>query len=1225
MGLWTVGGSGVDVHDNAYNNLGDGGAEGQSHINLGGDNGGSISQVISGLIPGNSYRLDFNYALHNLAGGQATAWLWIAGLNASFTATIDGSVAWTSASYNFTATSSSETLIFTGISSNGVAGAGVLLNAFRSRKPRSGVVTALPETPRNSSTLLVESSSSSDRIWNVNPDNDSVSVMSAAGTLLAEIAVGDKPWSLAKDPGSNRVFTTNKLDGSISIIDTTSLSVIETVPLPFSSQPHGIAFNSTGSEYYVVLEAIATVEKRNATTHAVTGSTPLTGVPRHIAVAFDDSRLLVSNFITPPAPGESTAVVDLVNANAEVFVIDPASMGLSNTIALSNDNRALSESAGPGLPNYLNAPVISFDNEFAYVPSKKDNIGSGFLRSNPGMTFESTVRANGSRIVLGSESEDAIFRVDFDNASLATGAALTGDSRYLLISLETSRELSVYDTVNNFEVMRLPTGRAPQGVALSSDGSIAYVHNFMDRSVSRFDLTMMLQTDLPFSNVLPSINVVTTEALTSTVLNGKQLFYDAADDRLSRDNYMSCASCHNEGDSDGRVWDLSSLGEGLRKTISLQGKGVGHGRLHRTGNFDEVQDFEGQIRSLSLGTGLMDQADFDATSDPMGAPKTGLSGDLDALAAYVNSLTEFPSSPFRDSPASMSVDALAGGVLFNSQGCSGCHMGSVFTDSSQLVLHDIGTIDVESGNRLNSTLFGFDTPTIIGIWKSPPYMHDGSAQTIADAISQHNGINLTADELGKLTEFIQQVGVVDLPLVVDSDGDGVIDSNDAFPLDPTESVDTDGDGDGNNSDTDDDNDGQSDADELSCGSNPLDAGDLSPDNDADGLPDCVDPDDDNDGTLDGDDSCPLNPDISTGPNCGGGLDFNVVSTSSHSNQDAAGNVSVADNGSTLVLTDNTWRQTGQTSLLPRPRCSSSISRVRHRAKYMASALMRMRTSSTVIGSSVCTVLRTGELRTLRPIQGVWFTTRFRWASTTRAPRCAWCSPMTMTLEPAMTVVSVMYAYSTVAMATSHPTLPNPGNQVTLLDSSVNLQVGATDQNSGDILTFSATDLPTGLSISDDGVISGNATALGSFNVTVTVDDGNGGSSDANFSWSIYGPNATCPDCLDFNVVTTSSHSNQDVAGNVSVADSGTTLVLTDNTWRQTDQTFTITATTMLEFDFQSTVQGEVQGIGFDEDEEPFNDVRIFHLYGTQNWNLGNSDFAGYSGGVVHYQIPVGQY
>ena len=110
--------------------------------------------------------------------------------------------------------------------------------------------------------------------------------------------------------------------------------------------------------------------------------------------------------------------------------------------------------------------------------------------------------------VLASETEDATFRVDFDNSSVATGAALTGDSRYLLTALETSQELSVYDTVNNFELMRLPTGRAPQGVALSSDGTIAYVHNFMDRSISRLDLTEMLESELPATNVLPSISVV---------------------------------------------------------------------------------------------------------------------------------------------------------------------------------------------------------------------------------------------------------------------------------------------------------------------------------------------------------------------------------------------------------------------------------------------------------------------------------------------------------------------------------------------------------------------------------------------------------------------------------------------------------------------------------------------------------------------------------------------
>ena len=72
-------------------------------------------------------------------------------------------------------------------------------------------------------------------------------------------------------------------------------------------------------------------------------------------------------------------------------------------------------------------------------------------------------------------------------------------------------------------------------------------------------------------------------------------------------------------------------------------------------------------------------------------------------------------------------------------------------------------------------------------------------------------------------------------LVDDADGDGVEDSEDAFPNDPNESVDTDGDGVGNNADTDDDNDGLLDVDELAAGTNPENA-----DTDSDGAGDALD-------------------------------------------------------------------------------------------------------------------------------------------------------------------------------------------------------------------------------------------------------------------------------------------------------------------------------------------------------------------------------------------------
>lgn len=91
----------------------------------------------------------------------------------------------------------------------------------------------------------------------------------------------------------------------------------------------------------------------------------------------------------------------------------------------------------------------------------------------------------------------------------------------------------------------------------------------------------------------------------------------------------------------------------------------------------------------------------------------------------------------------------------------------------------------------------------------------------------------------------------------DDDNDGVLDEDDDFPFDPTESVDTDNDGIGNNADIDDDGDGQSDANETACGSNPLSAASKSADTDNDNIPNCVDTDDDNDGDQDGADNCPL--------------------------------------------------------------------------------------------------------------------------------------------------------------------------------------------------------------------------------------------------------------------------------------------------------------------------------------------------------------------------------
>jgi cytochrome c peroxidase len=163
------------------------------------------------------------------------------------------------------------------------------------------------------------------------------------------------------------------------------------------------------------------------------------------------------------------------------------------------------------------------------------------------------------------------------------------------------------------------------------------------------------------------------------VLKGKQFFYDALDDRLARDAYLSCASCHADAGTDGRTWDFTGFGEGLRRTVSLRGRAGGSRPLHWSGNFDETQDFEGQIRRFAGGRGLMTDADFEQRKDPLGAPKAGVSPDLDALSAYLASLDTQDPSPHRNADGSLTAQGLEGKSLFAGSGCLTCHGGEDFS------------------------------------------------------------------------------------------------------------------------------------------------------------------------------------------------------------------------------------------------------------------------------------------------------------------------------------------------------------------------------------------------------------------------------------------------------------------------------------------------------------------------------------------------------------------
>jgi hypothetical protein len=82
------------------------------------------------------------------------------------------------------------------------------------------------------------------------------------------------------------------------------------------------------------------------------------------------------------------------------------------------------------------------------------------------------------------------------------------------------------------------------------------------------------------------------------------------------------------------------------------------------------------------------------------------------------------------------------------------------------------------------------------------------------------------------------------------------------------------------------------------------------------------------------------------------------------------------------------------------------------------------------------------------------------------------------------------------------TVTNPGAQSTKVNTAASLQVSASDSASGSALTYSATGLPAGLSISSSGRISGTPTTTGTSNVTVTAKDSTNASGSASFTWTV---------------------------------------------------------------------------------------------------------------------------
>ena len=108
-----------------------------------------------------------------------------------------------------------------------------------------------------------------------------------------------------------------------------------------------------------------------------------------------------------------------------------------------------------------------------------------------------------------------------------------------------SNDISVIDLGNSKGIAHIEVGDNPRGLALSPDETLVYVNNNLAGMVSVIDTgTLEITEEIQ----------VTEIALTRAVLNGKRLFHSSNTPDLSRDQWISCATCHFHGEMDARTW-----------------------------------------------------------------------------------------------------------------------------------------------------------------------------------------------------------------------------------------------------------------------------------------------------------------------------------------------------------------------------------------------------------------------------------------------------------------------------------------------------------------------------------------------------------------------------------------------------------------------------------------------------------------------------------------------
>ncbi|MCX7598343.1 MAG: cell surface protein [Armatimonadetes bacterium] len=561
------------------------------------------------------------------------------------------------------------------------------------------------------------------------------------------------PLAVALSPDGSRLYVTEHTGNALAIVETAKGTLVGKIGLP--EGPVGVVVSRDGKLAYVACSKTDVVAVVDTVARKVEKTFRVGRAPHSLALSADGQTLYVCNRFSGDVSivstkdgreqGRAKAVREpiccaLSEATRTLVVGNFLPLGSNNDPDLASVLTFINTATGQPLgevrlplgSNQVASVAVSPDGQWAYAA----HILARFLL--PTTQLERGWMNTNALSVVNVARRELYATVLLDDLDLGAanpaGVAVSGDGKKLFVSHRGSHEVTVIDLPgmhaaieavrpdqradlandltflyrNGLKRRFSSGGLGPCGIAAAPDGSRAWVANYFSDTVTVVDAER--------GKVVAAV-ALGPEPKMDLVRRGELLFGDA---RMCFQQWQTCESCHPQGRADGLMWDLLNDGLGNPKNT----------------------------KALVLADKTPPMMALGIREDARMASRSGVrfiqfrqpeESDVDALEAYIKSLR-----PERG-PAAPKDAVERGRKLFNDPvvGCAKCHPAPLYTD---LNMYDVGT----RGRYDRSD--EFDTPTLVELWRSAPYLHDGSAVTIMDVLTTAN----REDKHGNTSHLTQQ-------------------------------------------------------------------------------------------------------------------------------------------------------------------------------------------------------------------------------------------------------------------------------------------------------------------------------------------------------------------------------------------------------------------------------------------------------------------------------------